>query len=1105
MKRKLKILLLEDNASDVKLLKRALSKSFDAFTLKVIEGKEEYLAELGQDYDIVISDFALPAFDGMEALKLRNKKRPYMPFIITTGSTNEDTAVQCMKEGADDYIIKEHITRIGEAVKRAIALKKAEYDRQTAFQTVQHLNRILKAVRNINQLITREHDAQKLIQQACEMFTREQSYRVAWITLFDEKGKIGRINAYSGFPDETFAPLARNMVRGKWPVCLKMAAEKDDMVHIILSENIQKECPFARLNLSSSAFCEMLRYGDKKLGFITVSIPDDVVVNHEEKELFRQVAGDLAYALFNLEVEKEKQEIALRQKVLFQIAQAAVFENELSDFLAKVYSIIKQVVDFDHVYIALYDAVHHQYTFPFQKGILSKPKIEVLPESRKGLIRYVHKKKKLVSLNREQIQRLVEKGEIEIIGPVAASWMGVPLMHKERFTGVMVLANLKNHRAFSTNDEQLLRFISNQLALFIEWKEAISQLKASNERYKNLMQQAGDTIIICDFNADIVEVNQKAERCLGYSEEEMLKMNAFDLVRPALAAVQKKKIWNTLVPGEIIEFETVFIKKDQTEVPVEIRAGVVHIGGKDLVLAIARDVSERRRTEERIRMLSLGVEQSPASIVITNKEGKIQYVNKKFTEVSGYTFDEVLGQNPRILKSGKMPDQLYAGLWETIISGKEWYGEMINRKKDQSLFWELVSISPVKNRVGEITHFIAVKEDITSRKEMEAELRKAKQKAEESNRLKSEFLANMSHEIRTPMNGIIGFASLLEDEDLTAESRKNYVQIIQNSTRQLLHIIDEILEVSRLQTRQVEKNSIELNVNELLMNCFSEFDRVAKEKSLSVYLKKGLPDEAALIYIDREKLHKVIDHLMENALKFTQEGYVELGYHLKGKDRLEFFVKDTGVGIDPDARDLIFEEFSQEDKRLSRLSGGLGLGLSIVKGYVDLLDGTIRIESEKGKGSIFYVEVPYRPVHPGKLKLLPKDTAQTTTILVAEDEEVNYQYLEILLKKYNRNFIIQHAVTGSEAVTACRKNPNIRLVLMDLKMPEMNGLEATRKIKARNPNILVIAQTAYTMLENREKAKEAGCDDFLKKPTRKADLFKVLDKFLSGQNKTTSP
>ncbi len=973
MKKKLKILLLEDNASDVKLLNRALSKSLEAYELKVIETKEEYLDQLAHPYDIVISDFALPAFDGMEALKIRNKTHPFLPFIITTGSMNEATAVQCMKEGADDYIIKEHITRIGEAVKRAIALKKTEHDKLLAFHTVQHLNRMLKAIRNINQLITREHDEQKLIQQACDMFTAEESYNAAMIVLFDDKGNLGKTSAFSGIPKNDFLPFLENVKKGDWPPCFRMAAGSEDMVHIAHSEKIVARCPLGKLKLSSSSFSRILTYNKKKFGFITVSVPDDVTVNREEKELFREVTGDLAYALFNMQVEREGRLTALRQKVLLDLAHAAVAEENTESFLSKVFHIIRQVVDFQYGYVAIHDPQRGVYTFPKQyrtENIGGKE----LPDSKKGLIDYVRKRRKLTVLTDTELKKLIDKGEVEQIGPVTALWMGIPLISKEKFIGVMAFMNDNSRNAFSKKDEELLGFLSHQLALFID----------------------------------------------------------------------------------------------------------------------------RKKSEEKIRQLSLGVEQSPASIVITDLNGTIQYVNKKFTEVSGYSSPEALGQNPRILKSGKMPDKLYRDLWATISSGKEWQGEMINRRKDHSLFWELVSISPVKDAEGNVTHYIAVKEDITARKEMEAELRRAKQKAEESNKLKSEFLANMSHEIRTPMNGIIGFASLLEEEDLTAETRQNYVQIIQNSTRQLLHIIDEILEVSKLQTHQVEKDIREVNINELLLGCFSEQDQKAKNKNIPLYIKKGLPDEAARIRVDEKKLHRVLHNLVENAVKFTQEGYVEMGYRLKG-NKLEFYVKDTGIGISPDAKELIFDEFSQEDKRLSRTSGGLGLGLSIVKGNVELLDGSIRVESEKGKGSTFFVEIPYLPASPGMMKLLKQKAAAPAdrlTVLVTEDEEVNYQYLEILLKKYNRNIEILHAISGEQAVELCSQHPEVRLVLMDLKMPGMGGLEATRRIKGQNPGTVVVAQTAYTSLENQEGAKMAGCDAFLRKPTRKADLFKVLEKYL---------
>jgi PAS domain S-box-containing protein len=1097
MKKKLKILLLEDNAADVKLLDRALSKNFDAYDLKVVENKKEYLGEIEHPYDIVISDYALPDFDGMEALKIRNEKHPFLPFIITTGSVNEATAVQCMKEGADDYIIKEHITRIGEAVKRAIALKKAEYEKQQTFRAVQHLNRILKAIRNINQLITREHDEQKLIRKACDMFTMEQGYKVAFISLFDEKEMLGKTNACSGFPQEDFDRLVKALKKGDWPPCFRQAGRSRDMIHVRYGDEAGLECPLGKLKLSSSAFCRMLVYQGQKLGFITVSIPDDVTVNEEEKGLFREVTGDLAYALFNMRVERQNRDTAIMQKALFDIAHAVASEENLNDFLSRVFEIIEKVVDFDHGYIAIHDAQKHHYYFPVHYNI-EEFDPEFLPDNRKGIIEYVRRRGKLTVLTATRLKELINKGIVEQIGPISAEWMGIPLVNGKDFIGVMALMNRQSQNAFSKKDEALMSFLSHQLALFIQRKDAVAKLRASNERYKNVMHQASDAIILCDRDGKIVDANEKALQSLGYTRDELLTMVAFDVIPEPLATKQREKYWDHFTTGNIFEFETVFKRKDHTTFPVEIKSGMVKIGNQDFVLSIARDITERKKSEEKIRQLSLGVEQSPASIVITDKQGNIQYVNKKFTEVSGYPAEEVMGKNLRFLKSGKMPDSLYKEIWVTISSGKEWHGEMINRRKDGSFFWELVSISPVKNEKGEITHYIAINEDITQRKEMEAELRRARQKAEESNRLKSEFLANMSHEIRTPMNGIIGFASLLEDDDLSAEQRQYYIRIIQNSTHQLLHIIDEILEVSELQTHQVEKEIREVNVNEILLGCFSKLDEKAKNKNISLRIKKGLPDEAALIKVDENKLHKVLHHLLENALKFTQEGFVEMGYRLKG-DKLEFYVKDTGIGINPEAINLIFDEFSQEDKRLSRSAGGLGLGLSIVKGNVELLEGTLRVESEKGKGSIFFVEIPYTPVNPSEVTKLHEANlpdAETPVVLVVEDEEVNYQYLEILLKKYRNDIKILHAISGEEAVELCNAYPDIRLVLMDLKMTGIGGLEATRRIKMLHPEMVVVAQTAFTSLENREDARQAGCDAFLQKPTRKVHLFQVLDKYL---------
>ncbi len=552
MKDSLKILLLEDNAADAKLLKRALSKSFGNFVLTVIETKEEYLAELKKPFDIVISDYVLPSFDGMEALQIRNKQKPFLPFIITTGSTNEATAVNCMKAGANDYVIKEHITRIGEAVKSAIAQKKIEYEKQIADLTVQHLNRILKAIRNINQLITREKDKQKLIQQACEMFTHEHSYVCAWISLYDKNGKLGTINAFSGIDQKHFTPLIKNLRKNKFPPCVIQATKTNDVVGIPHNEISSGECPLGRIYPSNFGLTKALVYQKKRFGIITVRLPVNITINKEETDLFREVTGDISYALHNIEIEKEKQETTQRQKVLLDIAKAAVIEEKLENFIAKVFGIIEQIVEYEHAYLALYDAEKHQYYFPFQRYKDGEIYPDTMSDSKKGLIEYIRRRKKLLVLTKSQVQKLEQKGEIEKIGPYAAAWMGIPLISKGNFIGVMALQHFSNPHAFTVKDEELLNFISTQLALFIERKEALAQLKASNERYKTVMQQAGDAIFLIDMEGNILDANDTAIRNLGYTLKELKTKKASDFDPFFISEKHKERILDKFVPERVV-------------------------------------------------------------------------------------------------------------------------------------------------------------------------------------------------------------------------------------------------------------------------------------------------------------------------------------------------------------------------------------------------------------------------------------------------------------------------------------------------------------------------------------------------------------------------
>ena len=390
--------------------------------------------------------------------------------------------------------------------------------------------------------------------------------------------------------------------------------------------------------------------------------------------------------------------------------------------------------------------------------------------------------------------------------------------------------------------------------------------------------------------------------------------------------------------------------------------------------------------------------------------------------------------------------------------------------------------------------------DITERKVEELLTIRDKEEAEENDRIKNDFISNLSHEIRTPMNGILGFAKFLSDPELTESKRKHYVSIIENSGNQLMRTMDDLLEISKLATKQVKAVESQVFLNNLLLELFTIFDVRAKQNEIPLYLRKGLSDAESTILTDEKKLYTILSNLLENALKFTTKGFVEFGYE-KINSNLEIYVKDTGIGIKKERHASVFKRFAREAIELSENNDGLGLGLSIAKENTKLLGGKTSVKSIKGEGSTFIVTIPYKPIassldlNHSNSKDPKKDNVDKCTILVAEDEEINYLFLEILLKKeIDLNCNILHAKNGEEAIKICKKNYNIDLILMDLKMPIMDGFEATKQIKKIRPNIPIVAQTAFVSAEDKEKVFSLGFDDFISKPISKEALIAVISK-----------
>ncbi|MEW6262500.1 MAG: response regulator [Thermodesulfobacteriota bacterium] len=502
----------------------------------------------------------------------------------------------------------------------------------------------------------------------------------------------------------------------------------------------------------------------------------------------------------------------------------------------------------------------------------------------------------------------------------------------------------------------------------------------------------------------------------------------------------------------------------------------------------------RRQAMRELRKLSQAVEQSPATVVITDTEGRITYTNPKFTETTGYTAAEALGQKPSLLKSGKQPPELYERLWRTIASGGEWRGELQNKRKDGELYWEFASMSPIKDEEGRITHFLAVKEDITERKRAEIELRKAIEAAEAANRAKGEFLANMSHEIRTPMNGIIGLTDLLIEADPTPRQRE-YLVFIQKSARALLGLLSDVLDLSRIESGRFDLEAALFSFRQTLTGALRVLAPRAHEKNLElVYqVKPAVPD--ALIG-DSARLRQILLNLAGNAIKFTPAGEVTVEAALHsisaGRAIVLFTVADTGIGIPAEKYRQIFSPFTQADGSLTREYGGIGLGLSITSQLVDMMGGRIWLESEVGRGSTFHFTASFIL---GEVAPRPGPTEAEALVgvkaLLVDDNPTARRILGEELAGLGMKIV--SAAGGREALALLEKAASngdpFRLALVDDRMPDLDGRALLEGIKLRSAlgglkTILLL--TAEQPGDGRAHA--FGADQVLNKPVGPVEL-----------------
>jgi two-component system sensor histidine kinase/response regulator len=542
-----------------------------------------------------------------------------------------------------------------------------------------------------------------------------------------------------------------------------------------------------------------------------------------------------------------------------------------------------------------------------------------------------------------------------------------------------------------------------------------------------------------------------------------------------------------------------------------------------------RDISDRKQAEESLHKLSLAVEQSSSSIAITNLNVEIEYVNQRFTELSGYTREEVIGQNPRILHSGKTTQETYNQMWDALNSGNSWRGEFINRRKNGEEYIELALIAPVRDKTGVVTHYIAIKEDITEKKRIELELAKyrlhleelvqirtqeleyAKQQAEAANQAKSTFLANMSHEIRTPMNAIIGFAYLIGSQVQEKEQKEKIGKII-DSSKHLLDIINDILDLSKIEANSLQLENTTFMVDSIIDHIQSMMTYRIDQKGLQFIIESDPGLSKLAVVGDPLRLKQVLVNYLSNALKFTEHGSITLRAQLLEQQAntvmLRFEVQDTGIGISEAQQAKLFNAFEQAEVSTTRKYGGTGLGLAISRRLAQLMGGETGFSSQPGQGSTFWLTATLQ-ISSKKDQQVEETRSMTTLrrgahILLVEDNESNQEVARDILNRFG--LLVDVANNGLEG---CQRVESIRydLILMDMQMPVMDGLKATQQIR-KLPNgkhIPIVAMTANAFEEDRKRCLEVGMNDFIAKPFELQQFLTTLAHWISNVTPVAKP
>lgn len=1140
----IRVLLIDDNSIDRQLFDETLRKAKIRFITLIAGSLPELDVHLtNQDFDLIISEAAVHGYADLEVLQLVKAKVPDIPVLIFTRNTSVDIAVRSIKMGAEDFISKspEHLQKLVNAV-----------------LTVQ-AGKIIGGEKNSTSNISHK---------STEIQQSDFNKLPVAIILSTFEGRILSANETScKLFDHTETELCKIEIQN-------LAGFNALQLTVLLNES--KKSGFSR-----GEIVLFKKGGSIFEAEITVTKSTGHTGNAGLCITVRDISGQLKTENVLLSTGK-------KYRHLFE-------DNPLPMWICNIDTLA--FLDVNHAAIKQYGYAKAEFMKMKLSDICT---IEGEQKTEQDFHSSAHQ-----SIFKGEWKHIKKNGEVFNVEIISH-----PIKFKKR-----------EARLVLSNDVS-----SNWLA-----QEQLRKLSQA-------VQQNPVSIVITDVEGNIEYVNPKFSQLTGYKLHEVIGKNPRILKSGITSDEEYKLLWDTIKAGKEWRGEFQNCKKNG-EIYTEF-ASISPIADANGIIthfvASKEDITERKRSEKLIKTLSSAIEQSPSSIIITNDKGKIDFVNTQFTTFMQYSAQEVLGRIPRIFNPEHSSGERFELMWQTLKDGKLWHGENQNRKKDGTYFWENVSISSLMDAEGMISNYILIMEDVSEKKKMlddliiakekaeeseeifsqfmkhspiyvffkdekirpiilsqnyeqmlglpmrellgksmfelypsetaknmveddlrilsenkifeveerfngqhfktikfpihvkgkprflagytldisehkqaeivlkekNDELIKAIEKAKESDRLKTAFLANMSHEIRTPMNGILGFTELLKTPNLSGIKQQEFIYLIRKSGERMLNIINNIIDISKIESGLMEVSASETDINEQITFIHSFFSAESDQKGLKIYTSTPLSTAQANILTDKEKVYAILINLVKNAIKFTSQGSIKFGYELK-KNHLEFFVQDTGVGIPPEQQKFIFERFRQGNESLARKHEGAGLGLSITKAYVEMLGGKIWVESEIGIGSTFYFTTPYlvssdEKISPHINNSVPvgKKPLQKLKILIAEDDEFSAMLITNTIQPFCKELYVTG--NGAEAVEELQNYPDIDLVLMDISMPVMDGFEATRKIRLFNKDVIIIAQTAYGLLGDKEKALKAGCNDHISKPIRKKDLSVLISKYFDG-------